>query len=164
MSLFAWLLLGLLAGLIASHLVNHRGEGMILDILLGIVGAIVGGWVFHLLGFTGISRLNLYSLLVAVCGSVGGDPARRSRLSRSATATLCQSPRDWTWAGSGPGIGRYKPNLAPFASIQRQTTLASPSALVRSTARPCPQPPVARLPPCSELPTRALYPDASPWR
>ncbi len=70
MSLFAWLLLGLLAGLIASHLVNHRGEGMILDILLGIVGAIVGGWVFHLLGLTGITRLNLYSLLVAVCGSV----------------------------------------------------------------------------------------------
>jgi uncharacterized membrane protein YeaQ/YmgE (transglycosylase-associated protein family) len=64
MSLFAWLLLGLLAGFIASHLVNHRGEGMILDILLGIVGAIVGGWVFHMLGMSGVNRLNLYSLLI----------------------------------------------------------------------------------------------------
>lgn len=70
MSLFAWLVLGLLAGFIASHLVNHRGEGMVLDVLLGIVGAIVGGWVFHMLGFTGINRLNLYSLLIAVVGSV----------------------------------------------------------------------------------------------
>ena len=70
MSLFAWLLLGLVAGLIASRIVNRHGEGMILDVLLGIVGAVVGGWVFHLLGLTGITRLNLYSLLVAVCGSV----------------------------------------------------------------------------------------------
>jgi uncharacterized membrane protein YeaQ/YmgE (transglycosylase-associated protein family) len=70
MSLFAWLLLGLLAGFVASHMVNHRGEGMVLDILLGIVGAVVGGWVFHLLGLAALSTLNLYSLLVAVIGSV----------------------------------------------------------------------------------------------
>ena len=37
MSLFVWIVLGLLAGFIASHLVNHRGEGMVLDVLLGIV-------------------------------------------------------------------------------------------------------------------------------
>ena len=41
MSLFVWILLGLIAGFIASHLVNHRGEGMVLDVLLGIVGAIL---------------------------------------------------------------------------------------------------------------------------
>jgi len=70
MSLFAWLILGLLAGFIASHLVNHRGEGMVLDVLLGIVGAMVGGWVFHMLGLVGVTRLNLWSLLVAVLGSV----------------------------------------------------------------------------------------------
>ncbi len=70
MSLFAWLLLGLLAGFIASHIVNHRGEGMVLDILLGIVGAVIGGWVAHLLGVAGVSRLNLYSLLVATAGSI----------------------------------------------------------------------------------------------
>ena len=70
MSFFAWILLGLLAGFIASHLVNHRGEGMVLDILLGIVGATVDGWVAHLLGFAGITRLNLYSLIVATCGAI----------------------------------------------------------------------------------------------
>ena len=70
MSLFGWLLLGLLAGFIASHLVNHRGEGMILDMLLGIVGAIVGGWLAYMFGFAGVTRLNLYSLIVAVVGSV----------------------------------------------------------------------------------------------
>src|SRR5215510_7292695 len=70
MSLFAWLLLGLLAGFIASHLVNHRGEGMILDMLLGIVGAIVGGWLAYMFGFSGVTRLNLHSLIVATIGSV----------------------------------------------------------------------------------------------
>jgi len=70
MSLFAWLLLGLLAGFIASHLVNHRGEGMVLDVLLGIVGAIVGGWLFHLFGAVGVGQLNLYSLIVAVLGAI----------------------------------------------------------------------------------------------
>jgi len=70
MSLFAWIILGFIAGFIASHLVNHRGEGMVLDILLGIVGAVIGGWVAHLLGYAGISRLNLYSVIVATVGSI----------------------------------------------------------------------------------------------
>jgi uncharacterized membrane protein YeaQ/YmgE (transglycosylase-associated protein family) len=70
MSLFAWLLLGLLSGFIASHLVNHRGEGMVLDILLGIVGAVVGGWLANFFGFAGVTALNLYSIIVAVAGAV----------------------------------------------------------------------------------------------
>jgi len=70
MSLFAWILLGLLAGFIASHMVNHRGEGMVLDVLLGIVGAVVGGWLAHLFGLAGVTRLNLYSLVVAVAGAI----------------------------------------------------------------------------------------------
>src|SRR4051794_2370194 len=60
MSLFAWIILGLLAGFIASHLVNRRGEGMVLDVLLGIVGAVVGGWLAHLLGYAGVTALNVY--------------------------------------------------------------------------------------------------------
>jgi uncharacterized membrane protein YeaQ/YmgE (transglycosylase-associated protein family) len=70
MSLFAWVILGLLAGFIASHLVNHRGEGMVLDVLLGIVGAVVGGWLAHLLGLAGVTRLNLYSVIVSTVGAV----------------------------------------------------------------------------------------------
>jgi uncharacterized membrane protein YeaQ/YmgE (transglycosylase-associated protein family) len=70
MSLFVWILLGLVAGFIASHLVNRRGEGIMLDVLLGVVGAIVGGWLFHLFGHAGVNGLNLHSLLVATCGAV----------------------------------------------------------------------------------------------
>jgi uncharacterized membrane protein YeaQ/YmgE (transglycosylase-associated protein family) len=70
MSFLAWIVLGLLAGFIGSKLVNRRGEGMILDIFLGIIGAIVGGWLFHRFGVAGVTGLNLYSLLVAVVGAV----------------------------------------------------------------------------------------------
>ena len=70
MSLFVWILLGLLAGFIASHLVNHRGEGMVLDVLLGIVGAIVGGWLWHYFGREGVNGLNIHSLFVATVGAV----------------------------------------------------------------------------------------------
>jgi len=70
MSFLAWIVLGLLAGFIGSKIVNKRGEGMVLDILLGIVGAIVGGWLFNRFGEAGVSGLNLYSLLVAVIGAV----------------------------------------------------------------------------------------------
>ena len=70
MSLLTWVVLGLLAGFIGSKLVNKRGEGIVLDILLGIVGAVVGGFLFNALGARGVSGLNLYGLFVAVVGSV----------------------------------------------------------------------------------------------
>ena len=70
MSLFVWILLGLVAGLIASHIVNRRGEGIILDTLLGIIGAIVGGWLFRMFGHAGVNGLNLHSLLVATVGAI----------------------------------------------------------------------------------------------
>jgi uncharacterized membrane protein YeaQ/YmgE (transglycosylase-associated protein family) len=70
MSFLAWIVLGLLAGFIGSKIVNTRGEGIIIDILLGIMGAFVGGLLFNLLGVPGVSGLNLYSLLVAAIGSV----------------------------------------------------------------------------------------------
>jgi len=70
MSFLAWIVLGLIAGFIGSKLVNHRGEGIFLDIILGIVGALVGGWLFSALGGHPVSGVNLYSLFVAVIGSV----------------------------------------------------------------------------------------------
>ena len=70
MSFLAWIVLGLVAGYIGSKLVNRRGEGILLDILLGVVGAIIGGWLFYLFGAAGVDGLNLYSLFVAVIGSV----------------------------------------------------------------------------------------------
>ncbi|MFY9804442.1 MAG: GlsB/YeaQ/YmgE family stress response membrane protein [Candidatus Acidiferrales bacterium] len=70
MSILAWIVLGLIAGFIGSKIVNKSGEGIVLDILLGIVGAVVGGWLFNRFGASGVSGVNLYSLLVAVIGSV----------------------------------------------------------------------------------------------
>ena len=70
MSILAWIVLGLLAGFIASKIINKSGEGLILDIVLGVVGAVVGGWLFSVFGMSGVSGLNIYSLAVAVVGAV----------------------------------------------------------------------------------------------
>ena len=70
MSYLAWIVLGLVAGFIGSKLVNKSGDGFLIDILLGIVGAVVGGFIFRFFGAQGVSGLNLYSLLVAVIGAV----------------------------------------------------------------------------------------------
>ena len=70
MSIVGWILLGLIAGFIASKIVNKTGEGFLLDVVLGIVGAIVGGYLFALLGAEGITGFNLYSMVVAVIGAV----------------------------------------------------------------------------------------------
>ena len=70
MGFFAWLIMGLIAGFIASKLVNKHGEGVAMDIVLGIVGAVVGGFVANLAGFTGVTGFDLYSILVSVVGAV----------------------------------------------------------------------------------------------
>jgi uncharacterized membrane protein YeaQ/YmgE (transglycosylase-associated protein family) len=70
MSFLAWIVLGLIAGFIGSKIVNKTGEGFFLDIILGIVGAIVGGWLFSLIGGHGVTGLNIYSLFVAVIGAI----------------------------------------------------------------------------------------------
>jgi uncharacterized membrane protein YeaQ/YmgE (transglycosylase-associated protein family) len=70
MSILAWIVLGLIAGFIGSKLVNKRGEGLVMDIVLGVVGAVVGGWLAGFLGLAGVSGLNLYSLLIAVGGAI----------------------------------------------------------------------------------------------
>jgi uncharacterized membrane protein YeaQ/YmgE (transglycosylase-associated protein family) len=62
--------LGLVAGFIGSKVVNNTGQGLVVDILLGVVGAVVGGFLFNQFGEPGVSGFNLYSLLVAVVGAV----------------------------------------------------------------------------------------------
>jgi len=69
MSFVVWIVLGLIAGFIASKLVNKSGEGMLLDILLGVVGAVLGGWLFNAFGMQGVTGLNVYSVAVAVIGA-----------------------------------------------------------------------------------------------
>ena len=70
MSILAWIVLGLVAGFIASKLVNKTGGGLVFDLVLGVIGAVVGGFIFNQFGEPGVTGLNLYSLLVAVVGAV----------------------------------------------------------------------------------------------
>lgn len=70
MSIFAWVVLGLISGFIASKIINKTGEGIVLDILLGMVGAVVGGFLFSLVGANGVNGFNIWSVFVAVIGAI----------------------------------------------------------------------------------------------
>jgi len=70
MSIVAWIILGLISGFIASKIVNKRGEGILLDIVLGIAGALFGGWMFAAIGHSGVTGVNLYSIFVSVIGAI----------------------------------------------------------------------------------------------
>lgn len=70
MGVLGWIVLGLIAGYIASATVNKRGEGLPMNIVLGILGAVLGGWLFNTFGITGVTGFNVWSLLVAVIGAV----------------------------------------------------------------------------------------------
>ena len=70
MSIISWIVLGLIAGFIGSKIVNRQGQGFWLDIALGIIGALVGGFLFNSFGSTGVTGLNIWSMIVAIVGSV----------------------------------------------------------------------------------------------
>ena len=71
MNILLWLLLGLIAGWLASVIMGSNSQqGMLMDIILGVVGAFVGGFVMNLFGAPGVSGFNIYSIVVAVIGAV----------------------------------------------------------------------------------------------
>jgi len=70
MSIIGWIILGLISGFIGSKIVNKTGEGFFLDIILGIVGAFVGGYLFSIFGGHGVTGLNVYSFVVAIIGAI----------------------------------------------------------------------------------------------
>lgn len=70
MSILAWLVVGLIAGFVGSKIVNKTGEGLVMDIVLGIVGAMVGGFLFNMIGQPSPNGINLYSIFVAIIGAV----------------------------------------------------------------------------------------------
>ncbi|MBV9532209.1 MAG: GlsB/YeaQ/YmgE family stress response membrane protein [Bradyrhizobium sp.] len=70
MSIISWIILGLIAGFIGSKIVDRRGQGLWLDMALGIIGALVGGFLFSLFGATGVTGLNVWSMIVAIVGSI----------------------------------------------------------------------------------------------
>ena len=70
MGIIAWIILGAIAGWI-TNMIMGGGEGVILTILLGIVGAVVGGWlVGTVLGIADVTGLNINSIIVAVVGAI----------------------------------------------------------------------------------------------
>jgi len=70
MGIISWIILGLIAGFVGSKLVDDQGQGFFLNIALGIVGAVVGGFLFDLFGASGVTGLNIYSMIVATAGSI----------------------------------------------------------------------------------------------
>jgi uncharacterized membrane protein YeaQ/YmgE (transglycosylase-associated protein family) len=70
MSFFAWIVFGLISGFIGSKVVGDQGRGIVGDIVVGILGAVIGGFLFNQFGARGVTGLNLWSLMVAVAGSV----------------------------------------------------------------------------------------------
>ena len=69
MSIIVWIIFGALVGLVASMIMGG-GEGLILDVILGVVGAALGGWIMDYFGKSGVTGFNFYSFLVALLGAV----------------------------------------------------------------------------------------------
>jgi uncharacterized membrane protein YeaQ/YmgE (transglycosylase-associated protein family) len=70
MSILGWIVFGLITGFVASRIVNSRGEGCILNVVLGLVGALVGGFIFRQLAGFDVFHFNLVSMFVAVVGAI----------------------------------------------------------------------------------------------
>ena len=71
MGVISWIILGLIAAFIASKILNRTGSGLILDLVLGMVGAAVGGFIFSgLFGMSGVTGLNIWSIIVSVIGAI----------------------------------------------------------------------------------------------
>ena len=71
MGIVSWVILGLIAGFIGSQIVGRQGQGFLLDIALGVIGAVVGGFLFSLFGASGVTGFNIYSMIVRpVVGAV----------------------------------------------------------------------------------------------
>lgn len=70
MSIIGWIILGLIAGWIASKIVDNKGNGLLINMVLGIVGSLIGGWIFSALGASPVTGFNLWSLFVSVVGAV----------------------------------------------------------------------------------------------
>jgi uncharacterized membrane protein YeaQ/YmgE (transglycosylase-associated protein family) len=71
MSIIGWIVLGLIAGFIASKIVEGSGQGFFLNMALGIVGAVVGGFLYSLvLGGEGVTGVNIGSIIVSIIGAI----------------------------------------------------------------------------------------------
>jgi len=86
MGILSWAIVGLIAGFIGSKVVNRTGEGLVRDIILGILGAVVGVVIFTRLGYVGVTGVNLASIVVAAIGAILILVVYHAVVSRRATA------------------------------------------------------------------------------
>jgi uncharacterized membrane protein YeaQ/YmgE (transglycosylase-associated protein family) len=71
MSILSWIVVGVIAGFLAKYVVPGEGPGGVIgDLIIGMVGALIGGWVFNFFGHSGATGINLYSIVVAFVGAV----------------------------------------------------------------------------------------------
>ena len=70
MGILSWIIVGGLAGFVASKLMKGTGSGLLMNIIIGIVGAFIGGLIVNLLGGSGVTGFNLWSFAVSVLGAV----------------------------------------------------------------------------------------------
>ena len=69
-AIFTWVVLGLISGFVAAKIVDQKGQGVLIDIGLGVAGSFLGGWLFHVFGHEGVTGFNLYSIVVSTIGAV----------------------------------------------------------------------------------------------
>lgn len=69
MNILIWIVFGAIAGYIAS-VIMKSAHGVLEDIILGIIGAFIGGWLMNSFGQPGVTGFNIYSLLVAIIGAI----------------------------------------------------------------------------------------------
>ena len=71
MNLILWIIFGAIAGWIASMIMRtNSGQGLLMDVVMGVLGALLGGFIMDFFGQSGVTGFNLYSLLIAVLGAV----------------------------------------------------------------------------------------------
>ena len=70
MGILSWIIVGGIAGWLAGLIMKGSGSGIVMNIVIGIVGAFIGGFIMNLIGNVGMTGFNLWSLLVAIIGSV----------------------------------------------------------------------------------------------
>ncbi|ACZ43517.1 Transglycosylase-associated protein [Thermobaculum terrenum ATCC BAA-798] len=71
MGIISWIVIGLIAGVLAKWIMpGDDPGGIIVTIIIGIIGAVIGGWIANLFGQEGVTGINLWSILVAVVGSI----------------------------------------------------------------------------------------------
>ncbi|MDP2857299.1 MAG: GlsB/YeaQ/YmgE family stress response membrane protein [Bacillota bacterium] len=71
MSVFwVWVIVGIIAGYLAKSVMREGPHGIVGDLIVGVIGAFVGGWIFNYFGRAGVTGLNITSIVVAFVGAV----------------------------------------------------------------------------------------------